>query len=67
MPRIRSFDWRCEEFDFEHLGGRVLLQHDLITEQGDQIEPFIRRALQARVVQVVAIYVDVGFGQDADP
>ena len=67
MPRIRSLDWSCKELDSKHVGGRVLLQHYLVTEQRNQIEPFKSRALQARVVQVVTIYVDVGFGQDADP
>ncbi len=67
VPRIGCLYRGGEKLDAVHLRTRVLLHHNLVTKQRDQIQPFKRRALEARVVQVVAVNVDVGFGQDADP
>ena len=58
MPGVRGFDWCSEILDGNDLRARILRQQDAITEQRDHVQPLVRRALESRVVEVVAVDVN---------
>jgi len=60
MPSIGSLDRRSEVLNANDTCARILWLKDLVTKQRTYIQPFVRCALQPRVVEVVAVDVDDG-------